>query len=146
MNIMNSLPTIDGHNDTLLKLYLEERSSDRLFFNETSVGHIDLPRARKGMFSAGFFAIFCPNPKGPMLPDFEEYVTENGYDLPLASAVDYDYCHQMTNAMVAQLYRLQTESNGALKVVTNSEELDKLVHNDTLGAILHFEGDRKSVV
>ncbi|WP_163527914.1 dipeptidase [Halobacillus ihumii] len=137
---MNLFPTIDGHNDTLLKLYLEERSSDHLFFHKTSVGHIDLTRASKGMFSAGFFAVFCPNPSGAMLPDFEEYMTENGYDLPLPSPVDYEYCHHMTNAMVAQLYHLQTESNGALTVVKSFEELENLVHNETLGAILHFEG------
>ncbi|WP_079529036.1 dipeptidase [Halobacillus hunanensis] len=137
---MKPFPTIDGHNDTLLKLHLEEHSSDRLFLNETSVGHIDLPRARKGMLSAGFFAIFCPNPSGSMLPDFEEYMNENGYDFPLPSAVDYDYCHHMTNAMVAQLYHLQTKSNGVLKVVKSAEELENLVHKETLGAILHFEG------
>ncbi|MFD2923845.1 dipeptidase [Halobacillus naozhouensis] len=140
MNIMNRFPIIDGHNDTLLKLHLEGCSSERLFFSKTSVGHIDLPRARRGGFSAGFFAIFCPNSSGPMLPDFEEYMTEDGYDFPLPQAVDYDYCNHLTNAMVADLYRLEADANEKFKVLRTADELEELIHIETVGAILHFEG------
>ncbi|UOR10766.1 dipeptidase [Halobacillus amylolyticus] len=137
---MNQFPIIDGHNDTLLKLHQQEKGKGRLFFNESSIGHIDLPRAKKGQFSGGFFAIFCPHPSGSLLPDFEKFATEKGYDLPLSAPAEYEYCHRMTNAMVADLFSLEANSNGSFKVVRTVDELSNLVHKETIAAILHFEG------
>ena len=50
------LPVFDGHNDTLLNLYLTQRGGGRSFFEASDRGHIDLPRARQGGFGGGFFA------------------------------------------------------------------------------------------
>ena len=55
-------PIFDGHNDVLLALGTEERGKGRSFFVESAEGHLDLPRALRGGFAAGFFAIFVPNP------------------------------------------------------------------------------------
>ncbi|MEO8971767.1 MAG: peptidase, partial [Ktedonobacteraceae bacterium] len=40
------LPVFDGHNDTLLNLYLPTQGKGRSFFTRSDTGHIDLPRAR----------------------------------------------------------------------------------------------------
>jgi hypothetical protein len=37
----------DGHNDTLLDLFLPERGEGRTFFEWSEAGHLDLPRARE---------------------------------------------------------------------------------------------------
>ena len=44
------IPIFDGHNDTLLNLYLPERGGGRTFFERSEAGHLDLPRARVGWF------------------------------------------------------------------------------------------------
>ena len=49
-------PIFDGHNDTILNLYLKERGKERSFFEKSEHGHIDLPRAKEGGLAAGFFA------------------------------------------------------------------------------------------
>ena len=57
-------PVLDGHNDTILDLHRRAtRGEERSFLVESDLGHIDLPRARKGGFAGGFFAIFVPSPE-----------------------------------------------------------------------------------
>ena len=56
------VPVFDGHNDTLLKLYQStEPDKEKLFVEGAPANwHIDLPRAKKGGFAGGMFAIFPP--------------------------------------------------------------------------------------
>ncbi|TIS81379.1 MAG: membrane dipeptidase [Mesorhizobium sp.] len=55
------IPVFDGHNDTLLRLYQSnEADVEKLFIEGTPGGHIDMPRAKKGGFAGGMFAIFPP--------------------------------------------------------------------------------------
>ncbi len=112
MTALNSLPILDGHNDTLLHLYLSERGGGRSFFTHSENGHIDLPRARQGGFGGGFFAIFSP-------------------DLSQA---------QLTIAVAASLFRLEVESEGQIKVVRTIKELVRCLQLGILAIILHFEG------
>ncbi|TIV26213.1 MAG: membrane dipeptidase [Mesorhizobium sp.] len=61
------IPVFDGHNDTLLRLYQsKEADVEKLFIEGTPGGHIDLPRARKGGFAGGMFAIFLPHIAGAL--------------------------------------------------------------------------------
>lgn len=53
----------DGHNDTLTNLFQPEKGKDRSFFEESDVGHIDIPRSKKGGLVGGVFSIFTPTPK-----------------------------------------------------------------------------------
>jgi membrane dipeptidase len=57
---MKGIPIFDGHNDTLLNLYLLDRGEGRDFFERSDLGHIDLPRAREGGFGGGYFACWTP--------------------------------------------------------------------------------------
>ncbi|TIY02752.1 MAG: peptidase, partial [Mesorhizobium sp.] len=55
------VPVFDGHNDTLLRLHQSKDADvEKLFIEGTQGGHIDLPRAKKGGFAGGMFAIFPP--------------------------------------------------------------------------------------
>ena len=40
MMVAETLPILDGHNDTLLHLYLPERGGSRTFFTRSDVGHV----------------------------------------------------------------------------------------------------------
>ena len=100
------------------------RGRTRSFFERSDHGHLDLPRAVEGRFGGGLFAICVPpSPTGHDLPDFDAFVTDTGYEVPLPPPLDPAYAQQMTIAVMARLFRLETESNGRLKVVRDAEEL-----------------------
>jgi membrane dipeptidase len=128
------IPVFDGHNDTLLSLYLAERGQGRTFFERSEIGHIDLPRAREGDFGGGFFAVFVP--KDPSAP-----VPASGSGPPtVPESIAHDWAEKVTMAMTALLYRIQDESNGQFKVCRTVEEIARCLHDEVIAAILHFEG------
>ena len=140
--MMNELPILIGHNDTLLNLYLPERGSGRSFFVRSDKGHIDLPRAREGGLAGGFFAIFVP-PNPAVVDSLESglTLTEKGYEVRMQPALDdIAYAQRVTIAMMASLFRIEAESEGQVKVVCTTGELVRCLERDILGAILHFEG------
>ena len=136
----NMLPVFDGHNDTLLHLYLPERGQGRSFFEQSEQGHIDLPRARIGGFGGGFFAIFVPSPKPSDDPEANLIVTEDGYRVRMPPAIEPEYAQRVAIAVMALLFRLEEESQGQVKVVRNVEEVRQCLHNGVIAAVLHFEG------
>ena len=141
MTTKNTLPILIGHNDTLLNLYLPERGEGRTFFTRSDIGHIDLPRAREGGLGGGFFAIFVPpDPLTQPLSRAEPIKTSTGYEMPLASGIDQSYAQRTTMAMIANLFRLEAESDGQVKVVRTVDELTTCLRDGVLAAILHFEG------
>ena len=117
MTDLNSLPILDGHNDTLLHLYLSERGGGRSFFIQSENGHIDLPRARQGGFAGGFFAIFSPDFSQAQFSKEDLIITGSGYEVPPFPAIDPAFAQQFTIAVAASLYRLEAESEGQIKVV-----------------------------
>src|SRR2546421_5959693 len=85
MMVAETPPILDGHNDTLLHLYLPERGGSRTFFTRSDLGHIDLPRARDGGFAGGFFAVFVPSdPAAPLGNEADVMRTATGYEVRMA--------------------------------------------------------------
>jgi membrane dipeptidase len=121
----------DGHNDVLSRLQEAggERGPDRLtdaeraFLTGSADGHFDIPRSRSAGLAGGLFAIFPAES-----PD--HYSTPPAYADALAE----------TLAMTARLRRLERASGGALKVVTDGDELDTAMEDGALAAVLHLEG------
>ncbi|HZO73172.1 MAG TPA: dipeptidase [Ktedonobacteraceae bacterium] len=140
MNDTGIPPIFDGHNDTLLHLYFPERGSGRSFFIESEKGHLDLPRARKGGFGGGFFAIFPPAPAQEQTMKDSLEITGTSYRVRELPALDPAYAQRITIAIAASLFRLEAESQGQLKVVRTADELAHCLHEGILAAILHFEG------
>lgn len=131
------LPVVfDGHNDTLLDVYLPERGDGRTFLERSESGHLDLPRAREGGFGGGLFAVFTPNdaPRG------EPEETEDGYAVPYASAVDPERARAHTYDVLAELHRIETESGGDLRVVRTTDDLRDCLADGTVAAVAHVEG------
>ncbi|QKY70040.1 dipeptidase [Lentibacillus sp. CBA3610] len=133
---MTQFPVFDGHNDTLLRLHTSDTPAS--FFEESSDGHIDLPRAKKGGLGGGFFAVFTPNENYEVEP--ENYLTENGYDVPLPPPISQEKALAFTNALGARLFKLESEANDQLKVVRTADELKHCLENDIMAAIFHIEG------
>jgi len=135
------IPVFDGHNDTLVALHLPDEDGQRSFFERSDRGHIDLPRALEGGFAGGFFAICLPPS-----PDIHSFLgsgpppSDAGYDLPLPPPLDYDYARDMTAAVMSDLFRLDAESGGKLKVVWTAPKLRACMEEGVVAAVLHFEG------
>jgi membrane dipeptidase len=132
---MAEFPIFDGHNDTLLRFYQDDDVTYKDFFHEMAGGHIDLVRARKGGFAGGFFAVWTPN-KQRIAPDSmpdtsKPYVPE---------AVDFEFAQSVALRMSADLFRIEAESDGQVKIVRSAEELQGCIESGVFAAILHFEG------
>ncbi|HEY7780530.1 MAG TPA: dipeptidase [Ktedonobacterales bacterium] len=141
-----ALPIFDGHNDMLLSLYLPDRGKGRGFFERGEEGHLDLPRMREGGFGGGFFAVFVPNelPKRARRKKSDEnegqVKTEQGYDFPLAPAIDPAYAQRVTLAVAAGLFRLERDAAGQVKVVRTADELERCLGDGTIAMVFHIEG------
>ena len=134
-------PVFDGHNDTLLSLYLPARGGGRTFFARSERGHLDLPRAREGGFAGGFFAINAPpDMSGVMQPESDFARTETGYEMRLAGAIDPPFAQRFTIGAMASALKLEAESAGQLKIVRTVDELEACVQSDVLAVVLHIEG------
>ncbi len=131
------IPIFDGHNDTLLSL-TTARGAGRSFFERSSVGHIDLPRALEGGLAGGFFAIFVP--KGDELNNDDNIIlTDKGYRFPLADPIEPEAAREGTLGMTAALFELENSSE-TFKVVRTVDALEACIEKGIFAAILHFEG------
>ncbi|WP_454013307.1 dipeptidase [Aquamicrobium terrae] len=130
------VPVFDGHNDTLLQLYRSpEQDKEKLFMQGAPASwHIDLPRARKGGFAGGMFAIFSPSPEkaglsAPTAPSSDEKLPP---DLPMEEA------RVSMLGMASILFRL--ERAGALKICRSAADIRAAMAQDTIAAVFHIEG------
>ncbi len=126
----------DGHNDTLMKLFITGNDDGKSFFEHGTKGHLDLPRARLGGFGGGLFAIMAPPEKMPKEPD---KVISN-YDLPEFPELMMSDVQQAVIRAMAGLYRLEKHSNGAVRIVTTPQDVRECLSSGVLAAGLHFEG------
>ena len=133
---MPEFKIFDGHNDTLLRFYQDDDVVYSDFFSEMDGGHIDLVRARQGGFAGGFFAVYVPNPKKRIAPDSLPDTSK-----PFVSeAVEHHYSQRVATRMMADLFRLEAESAGQVKVVRTADELQDCIDKGIFAALLHFEG------
>ena len=131
---MPQFKIFDGHNDTLLR-FIQDDVTYKDFFRELDSGHIDLVRARRGGFAGGFFAVWTPNEQRiapDSMPD-----TAKPFTPP---AVDFEFARSVALRMSADLFRIEAESAGQVKVVRTAAELESCIENGVFAAILHFEG------
>jgi len=132
---MPEFSIFDGHNDTLLRFYNNDDLELSDFLSEMDGGHIDLVRARRGGFAGGFFAVFVPNKERidpDNMPDLSKPYT--------SPAVDLGFSQIAANRLTADLFRLESLSEGQIKVVRSADELQGCIDNGVFAAILHFEG------
>ena len=133
---MAKFKIFDGHNDTLLRFYQNDDVTYSDFLREMDGGHIDLVRARKGGFAGGFFAVWTPNLESRIAPDSMPD-TSKPYSPP---PVEHQYAQGVALRMMADLFRLEEESAGQVKVVRSADELQACIDKDVFAAILHMEG------
>jgi membrane dipeptidase len=136
-----NLPVFDGHNDVLLSIYLPKKGQRLSFFDRNDHGHIDWPRMREGGFAGGFFAVFVPSPsRSDKHPGAAPDAKNTAYELPMPASVDQTYAREITIKGMASLFRLAAQSDGQIRVVRTTHELDTCLQQGSLAVVLHFEG------
>jgi membrane dipeptidase len=139
------IPIFDGHNDVLLRLHLRGGADAAAAFLEgEEKGHLDLPKAHKGGFAGGLFAIFVPSPKrkdranGETTPA-QETGAVIGND-PAPPAVDAAEAQRVVFAMASLLFRIERESKGRVRICRTVGDIESCLADDALAAVLHIEG------
>ncbi|SON58298.1 Membrane dipeptidase (Peptidase family M19) [Hartmannibacter diazotrophicus] len=129
----------DGHNDTLLRL-IEKMTNDPVadFIRGDGLGHIDLPRARKGGLAGGFFACFSPSPRSGS--GFADGMSGASYDVPLPPRLDEAVARRYVARMISLLARIERHSEGALRVCRSGREVRAAIAEGVFAVLLHIEG------
>ena len=126
----------DGHNDVLTRLLNAGGHSAVETFVSGRNGHLDVPKAQKGGFGGGFFAIWVPSPSDR---DFRyQEMNRPKYDLPLPGALSRPEALEVAMAEAALLFRL--EELGALQICTTAGEIKSCLETDKMAAVFHIEG------
>ncbi|MEP2946904.1 MAG: dipeptidase [Lentilitoribacter sp.] len=133
----NHLPLIfDGHNDLLFRLYDDSSANPADSFLNGRAGHIDLPKAQKGGFGGGFFAIYVPSPDD--LLDTLTQMQNPPYDLPLPGVMSHQAALPIAMEQASHLIAL--EKTGTLKICTSTEEIRACLATGVIAAVMHMEG------
>lgn len=130
----------DGHNDILNKITKRPDPLNTKAFLVSDPGHLDFPRALQAGVMGGFFSVYTSNP--PSVPSVKDrmILSDEGYRIQLAPALDYEYAHRSALQMIDLLFKIQEDSLGQFQVVTNPTDLDYCIENNIMAAVLHLEG------
>lgn len=136
------VPVFDGHNDTLLRLVLRKGTPrERSFFSQADFDHVDLPRARKGGFAGGFFAMFVPSRGNPRAAEKYDFRDPANF-----AAIDQARALDLTHQMMALAHRMAREHPGDVTIPKCAADIQRVI--DTWSAtgsgpvamLLHIEG------
>jgi membrane dipeptidase len=132
-----NLSFFDGHNDVLLRFYLD-KDGDPIakFLNGSAKGHINLPQARDAGLFGGMFAVFSPSRE----PFDLKALQGASYDVPLPSALDVATAQASALKQISLLFRLEAESNGAIVVCRDAAQIRSTMQQGSLAIVLHMEG------
>jgi membrane dipeptidase len=132
------IPIFDGHNDALLRLNRRAGADPvTAFLQGEDEGQLDLPKARRGGFAGGLFAIFVPSPRRGGGPGGETPSQQTDAAPP---AVEVTEAQRVVFAMAALLFRIERESQGRVRVCRTVADIESCLGADALAAVLHIEG------
>ena len=135
----DTFPIFDGHNDVLLRLVgKRDTNPEKLFLEGEQYGHIDLPRALKGGFGGGIFAIFVPSRDEPA--DVEGLMKAAAYDVPMPRTMSAAAALPPALAMAAILFRIERASEGRFRICRSAAEIRDCFAKGIMAAVLHIEG------
>jgi membrane dipeptidase len=127
-------PVFDGHNDALFRLFRAGGDPVELF-KSSSLGHIDVERAKTGGFAGGLFAMFALG-KGSGL-DFSIF-SNPPYDAPLPPALAQPEALSQVVAQAGIAHRLA--ECGHVKLCQNARDVQSAQAENVMALVLHMEG------
>lgn len=130
----------DGHNDTVTRQASDD--TDWTFFERSSTGHLDVPRARESGFVGGFFAIFPGIEPDTWWPRGKSFHKEDdgSFRVDMPPELPSEVAFEMTERMFDRFELTEERSEGAFRVVRTSGELHQAIEEGALAAVAHIEG------
>lgn len=132
---MTDFPVFDGHNDLILRL-LRGEATARGVAAGLPDGHIDTPRAAKGGFGGGMFAIFVPGPGDTALSHDE--MQNPPYDIALPAPVPEAEAAEWTARGLRAIKDLADA--GAVRLCRTVAEIEAALPGHAMAAVIHIEG------
>jgi len=126
----------DGHNDCVQRL-MEYRPGGVDFLERSADGHLDLPRATESGLKGGLFAMMA-HPEQPPVDDLT--ISETGYEVRLAEALDPAYARRTIREMLAALKRLEARAAGKVRIATSVDDIAAITGSGSFAIVLHMEG------
>lgn len=124
-------PFFDGHNDALLRLWLNHAASPADdFMAGTDDGHLDLPRARQGRLAGGLFALFVP----PV-----SYIAQNRQQ-DIATVTAQHEPQRIVREQAAILQEITAKSAGQARICRSVSEIEQAMQAGVLAMVMHLEG------
>lgn len=122
------VPCFDGHNDALLRLWLQgDDAAATRFIEGRGEGHVDLPRAKAGGLAGGLCAIYVPS----------ERVLDAEGNWPTPTQ---DEALKVTMGMAGLLGRIERQSAGGLKICRSAADIRAAMARGAFAAVCHIEG------
>jgi membrane dipeptidase len=146
MNSPRPIPFFDGHNDALLRLWKHKGSdAPRAFLKGEDKGQLDLPKAVKGGFAGGMFAIFVPSPRPtsatPSVPAADAApVPDTAPGSPMPPPLDLATAQAATFSMASILARIEREAEGRVRICRTVADIQGAMKAGAVAAVLHIEG------
>lgn len=139
---MSNLPIFDGHNDTLTHIFQPAKGNNRSFYERSTTGQLDLPRAAIGGLAGGIFAIFTPLPADHPDSDPEDTMikTADGYEVHYSSAVDPAYAREFTLNVLDLAEKIEREGSGRVAITRSAADLAANLKNGVFSMVLGIEG------
>ncbi|WP_413992857.1 dipeptidase [Labrys okinawensis] len=133
-----TIPVFDGHNDTLLRLYLQKaKPPEEVFGKGEGSGHIDLLKARTGGLAGGFFAMFPPPIKST---DLSQVTQAPRYDVPLPPILPIEAAQASTIGMLSIMLRLERAFPDDVAICRSAAEIRAAMEANKIAALMHIEG------
>ena len=134
------IPIFDGHNDSLLSVHLKRPDKEAAFLHEGEIGHIDIPRARRGGLLGGLFALYTPNDPTRLEPPEEDLIiTEDGYEVREADPIDPDYARSFVDELLVHLDNILAGS-GEVRLCLSADDIRSCMADRVLAIMIHIEG------
>lgn len=136
--MIKMIKIFDGHNDTVTKLHKKSQS----FFMDNAGIQLDLPKALRGGYMGGFFAIYTePPPGSPELDPMHGYAkTRDGYTMTMHAPIVQAYAAEYSDHIFESLYNIEESSGGALKIIKKYADMESCMNDGIIMAIAHMEG------
>ncbi|MBS0974380.1 dipeptidase [Serratia rubidaea] len=132
--MMTPLPpraVFDGHNDLLLKLWLEHPDDPAgAFYQQVPSGHLDYPRMRRGGFAGGLFAVFIPPVAYVAQQRGQSEAQVQSYFDPLT----------IVEQQIAIMYQLEQAAPERLRICRTADDIRQCRASGQIAAVLHIEG------
>lgn len=131
------LRIIDGHNDTLTRLFPPADDSTASIVDRDGEGHVDLVRAERGGLAGGFFAVFIPGGfERRTITAHDGTVIEAGCGEPVTHAI----ARPQTDGVLDRMEAMLDSHPDRIRLVRTVDALQQCMDDDVMGLILHYEG------